>query len=54
VIAQADPSCRDQRLFRRNSSAAGYAIILDNPDPQFPNAPPRPLVISSPTSNRIR
>src|SRR5204862_7988290 len=25
----------------------GYVITLDNPDPQFPNAPPRPTVVAS-------
>jgi len=25
----------------------GYVIALDNPDPQFPNAPPRPTVVAS-------
>jgi iron complex outermembrane receptor protein len=29
----------------------GYAITVDNPDPQAPNAPPRPLIVGAPYVN---
>ncbi len=51
VIAQADPSVAINDYFAGIPLPPGYAIILDNPDPKFPNAPPRPLVISSPYIN---
>src|SRR3989440_774166 len=29
----------------------GYSITVDNPDPLFPNAPPRPLIVGAPYVN---
>jgi iron complex outermembrane receptor protein len=30
---------------------AGYTIVTDNPDPQFPNLPARPVIVNAPYSN---
>ncbi len=51
VITQADPFAALNAYFLGQPIPPGYVLILDNPDPKFPNAPPRPLVVSSPYIN---
>jgi len=51
VIAQDDPSVALNDYFAGLPIPPGYVITLDNPDPQHPNAPARPLIVSSPYVN---
>lgn len=51
VIAQADPSVALNDYFAGLPIPPGYLITFDRPDPRFPNAPLRPLVVSSPYIN---
>ncbi len=51
VIAQDDPSIALNDYFAGIPIPQGYVITLDNPDPLHPNAPRRPVVVSSPYIN---
>jgi iron complex outermembrane recepter protein len=51
VIAQSDPSVALNAYFNGQPIPPGYAITFDRPDPLYPNAPLRPLIISSPYVN---
>jgi iron complex outermembrane receptor protein len=47
LITQEDPSVAINDYFAGKPIPPGYMITLDNPDPQYPNAPRRPLVVES-------
>jgi len=51
VIAQADPSVALNDYFAGIPLPPNYSIVFDNPDPKFPHAPLRPLIVSSPYIN---
>ena len=51
VIAQSDPNVALIDYFAGQPLPSGYAIITDVPDPQFPDALPRPIVVSAPYVN---
>jgi iron complex outermembrane receptor protein len=51
VITSADPSNALNAYYAGTPIPPGYSITLDNPDPLFPNAPARPLVVSAPYVN---
>jgi iron complex outermembrane receptor protein len=51
VITQSDPGAALNAYFAGQSIPAGYTITLDNPDPANPNAPARPIIVSSPYVN---
>lgn len=51
VIAQSDPSVALNSYFNGTGVPPGYTVIFDRPDPLHPNAPLRPLVVSSPYIN---
>lgn len=51
VIVQADPNVALADYFAGLPLPPGYVISPDTPDPQFPNALPRPVVVASPYIN---
>ncbi len=51
VIVQSDPNVALSNYFAGSALPAGYTIIADTPDPQFPNALPRPIVVKAPFIN---
>lgn len=51
VIAQQSPGAALAAYYAGQPIPAGYAITLDSPDPLYPNAPARPLVVEAPYVN---
>jgi iron complex outermembrane receptor protein len=51
VIAPADTGTALDAYFGGQPVPPGYVIVLDVPDPNFPAAPPRPLIVQAPYIN---
>lgn len=51
VIVQADPSVALADYFAGTPLPPGYTVVADTPDPAYPNAQPRPIVVQSPYVN---
>jgi iron complex outermembrane receptor protein len=51
VIVQSDPSVALADYFAGTPLPAGFAVLVDVPDPAFPSALPRPVVVQSPYVN---
>ena len=51
VIAQSNPNVALTDYFAGQPLPPGYGIVTDVPDPLFPNALPRPIVVSAPYVN---
>jgi len=51
VITQSDPGVALNAYFNGQPVPSIYGLTFDAPDPAFPNAPPRPIVVSSPYAN---
>lgn len=45
VIVAFDPTAALANYFAGDVPPAGYAIVVDGPDPQYPNALPRPILV---------
>nr|WP_277344534.1 TonB-dependent receptor [Oleiagrimonas sp. C23AA] len=52
VIAQQSPDTALAAYYAGQPIPAGYTIVLDSPDPAYPNAPARPLIVEAPYINQ--